>query len=842
MTADKLGSHLKDVMERIANECRENGGFRREPYEIDISSNQYTDFEILDVPGLVSGEEDSQHRKMVETITEFYVRDPQFMIVHVKPADLIGENATSAVRLRALCTEVPAPCGTNYPPRHDYKDYTITIQTKFDKFMNDYKNGRSANAGIEKLIQKYKPTYFVSMIFDGYSFAEESYEKNVTYIHNLSDLESIRVDEWIEDIDKLARIPSSSSASERVLFNREQYRPLIGIDIVRKQIQELWLRAFREKLPKLQQILNSEIRLYNDQYRTVLADLSQQDPVLVRKTYLLYIAQFRKMISQYVAYRAEINTKFPLNKFGLTYTELEKQYHQWNRYKKIRWSAFLPAEKLAQRSNNDRPPSLDRRYIGGRHFERLREIMSFMIEVYRPFHRSRDWMESSNSKLYGAVSDYEDAEKGVREVIYTFIRETFQMGISWLTQMYTFLIDHFAKHVSEKLLSEPEFSHLKRHTKFLSMVNLDYHKTTRQFIRKAIAGFKHCHYAKMAYVSHGVSLNTQRLGRSLVSDSNSEEREEQNEQFDLTNRLLDYGKTMIQLKATSDPLSFIFSDGKFLPAIRDPLTNDYLKPTQRTVEELYKAVRGHLVYDMTTSFFANVVLEMQEFSKSIPFDKGLIPRIMSMSDEQIALLANIRIDEQQCKLKYIDERLTELEETRDAVEVVCNEFYKNREDNEMSIESTSEMKRNIRLNHKKLREKQRHKIEDQLPIDRKEKTTIDEWSTTVLSHSGNTSDNDDDEEELMSLDNNDDIEQFLLQIYRKHDEIDLKYGFLDDDEEETDEYINDQRPILTDATTVDIENENHQQDELNHDSLRSEAPTTEQDASRGEYIVLNEST
>lgn len=91
MTADKLGSHLKDVMEKIANDCRENGGFTREPYEIDISSNQYTDFEILDVRGLVSGEENSQHRMMVETITEFYVRDPQFMIVHVKPADTIGE-------------------------------------------------------------------------------------------------------------------------------------------------------------------------------------------------------------------------------------------------------------------------------------------------------------------------------------------------------------------------------------------------------------------------------------------------------------------------------------------------------------------------------------------------------------------------------------------------------------------------------------------------------------------------------------------------------------------------------------------------------------------------------
>jgi hypothetical protein len=59
-------------------------------------------------------------------------------------------------------------------------------------------------------------------------------------------LESTQVDEWIENIDKLARVPSSSSAGERMVFNREQYRPLIGIDVVRRQIQELWLRVSRK--------------------------------------------------------------------------------------------------------------------------------------------------------------------------------------------------------------------------------------------------------------------------------------------------------------------------------------------------------------------------------------------------------------------------------------------------------------------------------------------------------------------------------------------------------------------------------------------------------------------
>lgn len=471
------------------------------------------------------------------------------------------------------------------------------------------------------------------------------------------------------------------------------------------------MKAFREKLPKLQQVLNNEIQKHNEQYRAVLSELSQQDPAVIRKSYLLYIKQFRKMISQYVGYRAEINTKFPINKFGLTYSQLESQYHRWNRYKKIKWSAFLSATQLTQRANDDRPYSLDRKYVGGRHFERLREVISFMIEVYQPFHRSRDWMESSNSKLYGAVSDYEDAEKGVREVLYTFIRETFQMGISWLTQMYTFLIDHFAKHVSEQLLSESDFSHLKRHTKFLSMVSLDYHTATRRFIRKAISGFKNCRYAKMAYVSHGVSLNIQRLGSCLSSTTNSEQRAEQSELAIITNQLVDYGKTMIKLKTTSDPLSFILSDGKFLPSIRDPRDADYLKPTQRTVEDLYRAVRGQLVNDMTTSFFANVVLEMQEYSKSTPIESGLVPRITCMSDEQIATLANIQIGEKQRKAKALDEYLTKMEEARDALQIVCDEFFTTQEDDDMSVEAKQEIKSKSRLSVKKNRETQLNRVQ-----------------------------------------------------------------------------------------------------------------------------------
>ena len=97
-------------------------------------------------------------------------------------------------------------------------------------------------------------------------------------------------------------------------------------------------------------------------------------------------------------------------------------------------------------------------------------------------------------------------KRGVRELLYTYIRETFVIGICWLTQIYSFLIDHFEQHVTSVLLNpDSKFAHLAiGHAKFLSYVRLEYHRTTRQFIRRAVEATKHSRFAKMEYVSHGI--------------------------------------------------------------------------------------------------------------------------------------------------------------------------------------------------------------------------------------------------------------------------------------------------------------------------------------------------
>lgn len=221
----QLGDYLRQLMEQIE---QTDNGFREKPELIEIESANYTDFEIIDVPGFVSGEKNSENRTAVETIVEQFVRDPRFSIVLLKEATQIGVNSTATQRVHHLCTTL-TPIKSTLPRRLDYHDHMITIQTKFDIFMQQNTTAQAANEMFALQLKEFGESYFVNMIFNGYQMSTSSFDDNIAYINNLPQFEKERVDTWINEINQQK-------------FNSE-YRELIGIDIVRKKIQGLWLRV-----------------------------------------------------------------------------------------------------------------------------------------------------------------------------------------------------------------------------------------------------------------------------------------------------------------------------------------------------------------------------------------------------------------------------------------------------------------------------------------------------------------------------------------------------------------------------------------------------------------------
>ncbi|CAF1449767.1 unnamed protein product [Didymodactylos carnosus] len=816
-----LGAHLQELMGQIQVSHRATGGFRLEPYIVEIEGNEYTDFEILDVPGLIGGSDNPEHRAAVEKITEHYVRNPNFMIVQLKEASQLKANNYGARRIQELCTLDPAPCGSPLPPRFDYRQHMVTIQTKFETFMQQNQNGTAVNQEIETLREEFGETYFVNMIFDGYTFADHSYEENVNYISELPELEKHQVNEWI--ITKLNRL-ANEDESRYHPFN-QKYRSLIGINVVRKQIQDLWVRAFRSALPKLNESLHEQLDIAKSKYEAAFNKLQQQDPILVRSNYQKYITEFRSTIRSYVAYRSEIDSFFPLDLAGKTYRDIAERYDKWPRKQPITWRAHLTLDQL-QASKGTQLSSLDLKLVGARHFERLRQVFSYMILAFKPREPTRDWIESVESSLHGGNTDYDNLEKAVRDILRTLVRETFLIGICWLTQMFSLLTELFAKDVKRYLLQD-KFPYLRDHVKFLSAVDLEYHNTVRNLIRQAVVSIKHARNADSAYIVHDLAARMKNLAFSIPTEVTHKSFGQKIPNLMVKENGEYVEATMADVVKLVPPqkiMTLIMGSGSFLSAEnRDQNTAEHHANGRKVIFEMYTAVCGQLLHSITTSFNANVVMKIQEYD-TVEIERALNDRINRMSDSQIGQMANIQIGEIQQTLSSAEREINDLWKANDLIEIAIKEMEDGRvlaDDERRQLMEKMEKARNAN----KLYAKVKHdEIKRKLDRERSKQKRVKRQSSSMYhrqTSASRTTDEEitdeneleydeelfDDERELLALTDKTTADAFLLALYQKHDKEDLTYGFLQGDSLEADKKNPKSHDHLyVDENTLDYDN------------------------------------
>lgn len=390
-----------------------------------------------------------------------------------------------------------------------------------------------------------------------------------------------------------------------------------------------------------------------------------------------------------------------------------------------------------------------------------------MILTYQPAGRDQDWFESAQGLLYGVTSDGENIEKGMRELIYTYIREIFCLGICWLTQIYSFFIDHFEQHVTSVLLRpDGEFAHLATgHTKFLSYVRLEYHRITRGFIRCAVEATKHARYAKMEYAAHSTCHFLRTLVESFPPTIKNNQQKE--------NAISD-----------SNLHDLIIDSKSSLPESRNPETGNYLPATRNLISELFAAVRGLLLHDITTNFFSNIVAKIEKYN-SINVTNALQHRLHKMSNKQIAQVSHINLHENIKELQIVYEKLKLLEQACDEIDKASQLF-----DGKMTFNYNGKQQEKKNGLYEK-RDRTHQEIMAKL-YDVKIKKKEDDNSELTPSDGFDDDDNDDDEYdeddendeyELKRLNNDPDAYQmYLLELFRRHDLEDLQLSFLEGDD------------------------------------------------------------
>jgi hypothetical protein len=551
-------------------------------------------------------------------------------------------------------------------------------------------------------------------------------------------------------------------------------------------IKGLMFQTFRAALPKLKTEIQEQLKMAKQKYDEAHTQFKLLNPLALKDDYLRYIEEFRKTVRQYTAYTNEIDFYFPVHLCGKTYAETEHDFiHKWKRYQTLAWRAYLSVNELIQRQPILQT-QLNLRLVGARHFSRLQQIFSFMVLAFKPRDPSRDEIETTESLLYGGLNDYENLEKSVRELLRTLIRETFLMGICWLKQMYTYLLDTFHTNVRKFLLSNEKFSHLREHTRFLDLVDLDYHTIVRELIRDAI---RYIRDSRNTWSSYGHYDITERM-RKLVLSIPAEIDHVKIAKTVIPGLFVKNSEgNSVQVANLSDIfkhipphqlLDQIYGSESFLTQTRDPQTANHHVNGRKTILELYTATCGRLLQDITSSFNSSVVAKMQSFD-TLSNQRALFTRIERMSEKQIGGMANIRINDIRDSVQKAETMINDLSVTLALVDAAIHEMSNGNLLTENEREQIKERahRQAAYVMHKKDKKPTTH--------------DNDKSSLQVLAHSTIESPSAldavnvlDDKQDLLSVDDSTTAAVLLLDLYQKHDQEDLTYGFLEGDSLEQD--------------------------------------------------------
>jgi ribosome biogenesis GTPase A len=135
---DKVEEHMQNV----AN--KEPSGFTLVPLEIEISSEELTDMELIDLPGLLpapSTDEEKEKAKAIKCIQAEYVRDPMvFLVAVVRGQDHEMSTNTDVGVLNDVAVELNLG---RHPPRPDWKSNALIVVNKVDQYITGFQGWKS---------------------------------------------------------------------------------------------------------------------------------------------------------------------------------------------------------------------------------------------------------------------------------------------------------------------------------------------------------------------------------------------------------------------------------------------------------------------------------------------------------------------------------------------------------------------------------------------------------------------------------------------------------------------------------------------------------------------------
>lgn len=558
-------------------------------------------------------------------------------------------------------------------------------------------------------------------------------------------------------------------------------------------------------LPTLMSKLAQQLATANKCFDDTLEEYKHSNSAQIRTDYLSYINEYRRTLVFYAAYKAEIDGYFPHDMCATTYEDIEKDFtNRWPRRRQLIWRAYLSSQRLkdyAKKTNDDHSSLeklLNSKLLGVSQFHRLHKVFTYMVLAYKHEELTADEIVTLESLLYGGLSTHVNIEKFMRDTMYRLIRKTFAVGIAWLIQMYSYLLDTFREAVTKLLLSLSKYSYLKKHVAFLAIVELDYHRRVRNMIRTAIRAVRDTRFAYSTYVHYDLtawlkklsfripveikhSLYLQKVPGVYIKDgSRSQTPDRASSEYQEAT----IGEIFAKIPAPR-LLDFIIGSESYLTNQRDEKIQSHHPSTRRTVDELYTATCARLVYDITAHFNAHVIIGINQFNHIEPYSSNSIMSFLnSLSEAKIARMANLASETIIRNLEHYKQQIGDLTAAKILLNGVTQQFRSSPTNTDTEHDQLKEYS-----------ETSRKRV--MIMLDRKCKLMNPEWTRSMLHTQQDAHEDendlqidDKDANEFQSLiDCQDPIisDDYLKDLYRCHDNEDLEASLLEGESLDQDE-------------------------------------------------------
>lgn len=392
--------------------------------------------------------------------------------------------------------------------------------------------------------------------------------------------------------------------------------------------------------------------------------------------------------------------------------------------------------------------------------------------------------------MYGGIDDYENLQKAVREWLRKIILDTFTVGIAWLAQMYTYLLDLFRQDVKNFLLSPGRHHNLVKHFVFLNGVDREFHYTVRPWRRQAIQALRYKCESIGEYAHYDLTARLKKLIFSIPATIKHQAFENIVPNLkiheDYNTHVYDTVNVEVLFQSIPRPeiLDHIYSSESYLTDDRNPRTLNHHENGREVIRELYRASCGSIMLEVFSNFNSCIVTRIQQYGMIKSFTKeenqrSLRYRIIRMPKTQLNEIANLDIAATVKRIRDLEKELGNFFAGRKLVENAEKEMDSSLRSNTNRRDRPIKPADEIAEEHRKWLEDQTEWIsrdDNQASIDLKPNANYRKNSVDYSNHSSKNGDQDNKEDRMINITDETMLAMSMKQFYRDHDEEDLALG------------------------------------------------------------------